>query len=85
MSLGDDMSWADWVRLLASDLGLTLTDAEIDNIMWNETAWPIHTGLEVLRPQVLSALLDRVTGETRPSCPRCGYWPANKRCPRCLL
>lgn len=85
MALGDDITWGDWIRLLASDLGLTLTDAEITTIMWEETAWPVDTSLEVLRPQVLAALLDRATGETRPSCPRCGYWPVEGRCPRCLL
>jgi hypothetical protein len=57
--LGDNLTWADWVQLHASDVGLVLTDDEIDWLMWNETAWPMTTAVDYLRPQVLEALYQR--------------------------
>lgn len=41
MSLGNGCTWADWVRLIASDLGVHgLTDDEVEWALWERTAWP---------------------------------------------
>lgn len=68
MSLGDGLTWADWVRLTASDLGVHgLTEDNIEFLLWECTAWPIATDLAVLGPQLTDALL----GVPLP-CPCCG-------------
>lgn len=64
MSLGDGLTWADWVRLIASDYGVSLTDDAIDFVLWERTAWPVADVAHV-REQ-LHAFFAGCPNENRP-------------------
>lgn len=68
MSLGDGVTLADWVRLVASEHGVNerLTDRKIDALLWERTAYPMTTDLATLRPQIVAALVGP------DLCPCCG-------------
>lgn len=56
MSLGDGVTWADWVRLVAAEHDTHgLTDDVVDWLLWECTAWPITTDVSYLRAQLDAA------------------------------
>lgn len=66
MSLGDSVTWIDWVLLVASELGVYgLSDRQADRLLWEHTPYPF-TGPLVIRPALVAALLGT------PGCPCCG-------------
>lgn len=66
MSLGDSLTWGDWVRLVASELGVHgLTDRKVETLLWEYTPYP-HAGPLAIRPALMAALLGA------PDCPCCG-------------
>lgn len=57
MSLGDSLTWADWVRLVASDHGVFgLSDDQITHLLWDRTAWPV-CDVAYLRAQVVDVVM----------------------------
>jgi hypothetical protein len=64
--LGNGVTWADWVRLVATEVNVYgLTDEEIDWLLWERTPWPLGDHRHI-RPCLLDAL-QGVQG-----CPCCG-------------
>jgi hypothetical protein len=58
MSLGDSVTWADWVRLVASEHGVYgLSDDDVEYLLWERTAWPI-CDVPYLRRQVIDVVMD---------------------------
>lgn len=58
MSLGDGITWADWVRLVAAEVGVhDLTDEQVNWLLWEQTAWPFSCEVRYLRPQLVLALI----------------------------
>lgn len=52
MSLGDGLTWADWVRLVAAEHGVhDLSEDDIDVLLWERTAFPV-AGPDHVRPQL---------------------------------
>lgn len=67
MSLGDGLTWGDWVRLLAAERGVHgLSDRAVDQLLLEFTAWPISLDPDYIRPQLEAAL------DGTPLCPCCG-------------
>lgn len=57
--LGDGVTWADWARMVASELSVFgLSDVDLDRLLWNRTAWPCSITPAYIRPQLLDALED---------------------------
>jgi hypothetical protein len=53
VSLGDSLTWAEWVRLTAAENGVHgLTDDEIEYVLWERTAWPV-AGIGYVRAQLV--------------------------------
>lgn len=67
MSLGDGVTWADWARLVAAEVGVYGLDGPtVGRLLWERTAWPITMDVAILRPQLVAALVGPQL------CPCCG-------------
>jgi hypothetical protein len=65
---GARISWRDWARQVAAEVGVTgLTDAQLDWLMWERTPFPMGD-----TATVRAALVHAVTSTGPPDrCPRC--------------